>query len=32
VRSGMVEGGRLMTDSEKLIAHFGRLLVEQLGA
>jgi phenylpropionate dioxygenase-like ring-hydroxylating dioxygenase large terminal subunit len=32
VRSGMVEGGRLMSDSERLIIHFGRLLVEQLGA
>ena len=32
VRSGMVEGGRLMADSERLIAHFGRLLVEQLGS
>ena len=32
VRSGMVDGGRLMADSERLIVHFGRLLVEQLGA
>jgi choline monooxygenase len=32
LRSGMLDGGRLMTDSERLIAHFGRLLVEQLGA
>jgi hypothetical protein len=28
----MVEGGRLMADSERLIAHFGRLLIDQLGS
>jgi phenylpropionate dioxygenase-like ring-hydroxylating dioxygenase large terminal subunit len=32
LRSGMLDGGRLMADSERLIAHFGRLLVEQLSA
>jgi choline monooxygenase len=32
LRSGLLDNGRLMADSERLIAHFGRLLVEQLGA
>ena len=32
LRSGMLEGGRLLADSERLVAHFDRLLVEQLGA
>ena len=32
LRSGLLDSGRLMADSERLIAHFGRLLVEQLAA
>jgi choline monooxygenase len=32
LRSGVLERGRLMTESERLVAHFDRLLVEQLGA
>jgi choline monooxygenase len=32
VRSGAVADGRLLVESERLVAHFDRLLVEQLGA
>jgi choline monooxygenase len=32
VRSGLVREGRLLAESERLVAHFDRLLVEQLGA
>jgi choline monooxygenase len=32
VRSGLVREGRLLADAEQLVAHFDRLLVEQLGA
>jgi phenylpropionate dioxygenase-like ring-hydroxylating dioxygenase large terminal subunit len=32
VRSGLVQEGRLLTESEQLVAHFDRLLVAQLGA
>ena len=32
VGSGLVQEGRLLAESERLVAHFDRLLVEQLGA
>ena len=32
LRSRMIDGGALMPDSERLIAHFGRLLVDALGS
>ena len=31
VRSGLLDGGRLLPESERLIAHFQRLLVDALG-
>jgi choline monooxygenase len=31
VRSGALEHGHLLAGSERLIAHFGRLLVDALG-
>ena len=32
VRSGAVGEGRLLGESERLVAHFDRLLVERLGS